>query len=41
MLSEKHLYNNHLQQILILNKLEKTENKKISEYELSEIYKKL
>ena len=41
MLSEEHLYNNHLQQILILNKLEKTENKKISEYELSEIYKKL
>ncbi len=41
MLSEEHLYNNHLQQILISNKLEKTENKKISEYELSEIYKKL
>ena len=41
LLSEEHLYNNHLQQILILNKLEKTENKKNSEYELSEIYKKL
>ena len=41
LLSEEHLYNNHLQQILILNKLEKTENKKKSEYELSEIYKKL
>ena len=38
MLSEEHLYNNHLQQIFILNKLE---NKKNYEYDLKELYKKL
>ena len=41
LLSEEHLYHNHLQQIVILNKLDKTENKKNSEYDLIDIYKKL
>ena len=41
MLSEEHLYHNHLQQILILNQLEKNEKKKNSEFDLTEIYEKL
>ena len=41
LLSEEHLYHNHLQQIVISNQIEKAEKKKNSEYDLTEIYEKL